>query len=202
MSFGVGWTRTTEAEDMDYGCGTAVIRAIGTMMATLLLTLALVTPVLGGGLNCQLQATVGGGSATEVETGEEVLIEGTGFPFNTDVFITYLVGATVVDSETVTADGTGMFETAVTPQAGQEGLWTVEAEVPKQCVATTQFLVVAASTPPPTPSPTPVPTPAGELPDVATTAPGDPSPMMLGGLLVLAAATWVASRARLARRLR
>jgi hypothetical protein len=33
---------------MDYGCGAAVIRAIATTLAMLLLTLALVTPVLGG----------------------------------------------------------------------------------------------------------------------------------------------------------
>ena len=52
--------------------------------------MALVSPVLGGGPVCSLQATVGGGSATEVETGEEVLIEGFGFPANADVEITRL----------------------------------------------------------------------------------------------------------------
>ena len=67
---------------MKIGSGTATARAMAIAISTLLLTMALVTPVLGGGPLCSLQATVGGGSATEVETGEEVLIEGFGFPAN------------------------------------------------------------------------------------------------------------------------
>jgi hypothetical protein len=185
---------------MNIGHGMTTFRAIAALMATFLLSLALVTPVLGGGLNCQLLAIVGGGSATIVETGDEVLIEGTGFPFNVDVFITYLVDATVVvDSETVTTDGTGMFETTITPQPGQEGPWTVDAEVPKQCTALTAFDVVA---PPPTASPTPTPTPVqGELPNVATSEPAEPTTAILGIAFVLAAAVWLARRplARLVR---
>jgi hypothetical protein len=187
---------------MNIGCGTAAIRAISTLIAAILLTLALVTPVLGGGLQCQLLATVGGGSATEVETGEEVLIEGTGFPPGAMVFITYLVGATVIGDDTVTADGTGMFETTVIPQPGQEGTWTVEADVPKQCVATTGFIVVAApATPSPSPTPTPAPTPQGELPDVATGEPRTPTLFSLGAVLLFAAAAWL-SRRRVARLVR
>jgi hypothetical protein len=189
---------------MTIGGGTAAIRAISTMIATILLTLALVTPVLGG-LQCQLLATVGGGSATEVETGEVVLIEGTGFASGATVFITYLVDGTAVGDEMVSADGTGMFETTVTPQPGQEGTWTVEADAPKQCLATTGFLVVTGPTPAPTPSPTPVPTPAptpaGELPDVATSAPRTPTALLAGAALLGAAAIWL-SRRRLARLVR
>ena len=159
--------------------------------------------MLGGGLQCQLLATVGGGSATEVETGEVVLIEGTGFAPGATVFITYLIGATVVGDEMVTADGTGMFETEVTPQPGQEGTWTVEADAPKQCLATTGFLVVTGPTPAPTPSPTPTaaPTPAGELPDVATSEPRTPTALIQGAALLVAAAIWL-SRRRLARLVR
>jgi hypothetical protein len=62
--------------DMNIGRGMPTLRAISMMALTLLLTLALATPVLGGIPQCALQATVGGGSATEVEVGEEVLIEG------------------------------------------------------------------------------------------------------------------------------
>ena len=181
--------------------GTATLRAISTVIATILLTLAVATPVLGG-LTCQLQATVGGGSATEVETGEEVLIEGTGFPAGAMVFITYLVDATVIGDDTATADGTGFFAVTVTPQPGQEGLWTVEADVPKQCTAETGFLVVAApATPTPTPSPTPAPTPAGEIPDVATSEPRTPTALIQGAALLVAAAIWL-SRKRLARLVR
>jgi hypothetical protein len=187
---------------MNIGCGTAAIRAIS-VTATLLLTLALATPVLGG-LQCQLQATVGGGSATIVETGEEVLIEGFGFPAGAMVFITYSVDGVLIgdESETVSADGTGMFETTVTPEAGEEGLWTVEADVPKQCTATTAFEVVAApATPSPSPTPTPAPTPAGELPDVATSEPRTPTALIQGAALLVAAAIWL-SRRRLARLVR
>ena len=100
---------------MKFGSGTATRRLGAIATATVLLTMALATPVLGGGLQCALLATVGGGSATEVETGEEVLIEGTGFPFNASVEITYSVDATPIGSETVMADATGMFETIVDP---------------------------------------------------------------------------------------
>ena len=111
-------------------------------IAAFLLTMALVTPVLGGALQCAVLATVGGGSATEVETGEEVLIEGTGFPFNASVEITYSVDGTPIGSETLMSDATGMFETSVTPQPGEEGTWTVTADVAKACTAETGFLVV------------------------------------------------------------
>jgi hypothetical protein len=188
---------------MKFGSGTATRRLGATATATVLLTMALATPVLGGGLQCALLATVGGGSATEVETGEEVLIEGTGFPFNASVEITYAVDATPIGSETVMADATGMFETSVIPLAGEEGLWTVTADVAKACTAETSFLVVAApATPTPSPTPTPSATPAptppsGELPDAAANTPDGPNAAVLGGLVVLFSAVWL-SRRRLA----
>ena len=169
-------------------------------MATVLLTLALVAPALGGGLQCSVLATVGGGSATEVETGEEVLIEGTGFPFNANVEITYSVDGTPIGSDSVMSDAIGTFETSVIPQAGEEGLWTVTADVVQACTAETGFLVVAAPATP-TPSPTPAPTPVeSQLPNaaaVASSEPGRPNAAILGGLVVLFAAVWV-SRRRLA----
>ena len=61
-----------------------------------------------------------------VTVGEEVLIEGFGF-FPGDVFVEYSVDATPLSSVTVTADATGAFTTTITPAAGEEGLWTVEA---------------------------------------------------------------------------
>ena len=184
--------------------GHATFRAIPVMVDTILVTLALATPVLGGEvIQCQLQAIEGGGSATEVDTGDEVLIEGTGFPAGATVTITYLVGATVIDDETVMADGTGFFETTIIPQPGQEGLWTVEAEAAKQCTATTGFLVVGQpATPAPTPSPSPAATPAqGEIPDVATSQPRPPMAVIQGAALLVAAALWL-SRNRLARLMR
>ena len=180
------------------------LRATSTMIAAILLTLALVTPALGGVIQCQLQATVGGGSATVVETGEEVLIEGFGFPPGAMVFITYSVDGAVIADESVTetADGTGLFETTVTPDPGEEGLWSVEADVPKQCTATTAFEVVAApATPSPSPTPTPAPTPLGELPNVAADEPRSPTALIQGAALLTAAVIWL-SRRRLARLLR
>ena len=176
------------------------------LIGNLLLTLALAAPVLGGAPACTLQATVFGGSATEVETGEEVLIEGTGFPFNTNVDLTYSVDGTPIGSVTVMADATGMFETSVTPQPGEEGTWTVTADVPNACTAETGFLVVTGPTPAPTPSPTPTATPAptpasGELPDAAANTPDGPNAAILGGLVVLFSAVWL-SRRRLAHLMR
>ena len=174
------------------------IRRVTPLAAALALLLALAMPVAAGKFSCSLQATVGGGSATEVETGEEVLIEGFGFPPG-DVEITYSVGGTPIDTVTVTADGTGAFETTVTPQVGEEGLWTVTASDPLElCIAETGFLVVAA---PATPSPTPSPT-QGELPDVAApTSDSGGGAGILGALFVIAAAL-VVLRPRLARRVR
>jgi hypothetical protein len=183
------------------GCGTAVIRSVALAVTTVLLSLALVAPVLGGGPVCSLQATVGGGSATEVEVGEEVLIEGFGFPATIDVELVYDVDGTPIGGETVTTDATGIFETTVTPQPGEEGTWTVTATVVKGCTTDTGFLVVAGPTPAPTPTPTPVPTaaptPQGELPNVAVGEPRRPSTLVLVGLTFLAAAVWL-SRTRLA----
>jgi len=187
------------------GSGTATRRIGATTTAILLLTMALATPVLGGGLQCSLLATVGGGSATEVETGEPVLIEGTGFPFNASVEITYSVDGTTVGNETVMSDATGMFETSRTPQPGEEGTWTVTAEVVKACTAETGFLVVLGPTPAPTPSPTPTATPAptpleSQLPNASTGTPSEsdgPNPAILAGLVALFAAAWL-SRQRLA----
>ena len=187
---------------MTFGSGPATRRVGATAIAAFLLTMALVTPVLGGALQCAVLATVGGGSATEVETGEVVLIEGTGFPFNASVEITYSVDGTPIGSETLMSDATGMFETSVTPQPGEEGTWTVTADVAKACTAETGFLVVTGPTPAPTPSPTPIATPAptpasGELPDAAANTPDGPNAAVLGGLVVLFSAVWL-SRRRLA----
>jgi hypothetical protein len=191
---------------MTFGRATATRRLGATATAAILLTVALTTPVLGGGLQCAVLATVGGGSATEVETGEEVLIEGTGFPFNTNVDLTYSVDGTPIGSVTVMADAIGMFETSVTPQPGEEGTWTVTADVANACTAETGFLVVTGPTPAPTPSPTPIGTPAptpasGELPDAAANTPDGPNTAIVGGLVVLFSAIWL-SRRRLAHLMR
>ena len=176
------------------------VRRIAPLVAAVALLLALAMPAAAGKFACSLQATVGGGSATEVETGEEVLIEGFGFPEG-DVDVTYSVDGTELDTVTVVADATGFFETTVTPQVGEEGLWTVTAtDAQELCTAETGFLVVAA---PVTPAPTPAPpTPAPPLPDVAV-APtdGGPGAEVLGLLFVLSAALVVA-RPVLARRMR
>jgi len=188
---------------MTFGSGTATRRLGAAATAAILLAVALAAPVLGGGLQCGVLATVGGGSATEVETGEEVLIEGTGFPFNTNVDLTYSVDGTPIGSVTVMADATGMFETSVTPQPGEEGTWTVTADVPNACTAETGFLVVTGPTPAPTPTPvaTPAPTPLeSQLPDSSAGTPGHaggPNAAILGGLVALFAAVWL-SRRRLA----
>ena len=185
---------------MNIGCGMAMIRATAAMIASALLALALVTPVVGG-QQCQLQATVGGGSATEVDTGEEVLIEGFGFPAMVDVDLVYSLDGTPIGGETVTTDATGAFETTVTPAVGEEGTWTVTASLVKGCSAETGFLVVAGPTPTPSPSPTPTATPAGVLPNAATDEPGGSSAPILGALFILAAAVWL-SRPTLARLMR
>ena len=135
-----------------------------------------VTPIA-----CSIQATVFGGSATQVNIGEEVLIEGFDFVPGT-VDIIYSVNA-VHTNVTVTADGSGMFTTSVIPVAGQEGLWTVEVTDAGQavCTATTSSEVLGAA-------PTP---PQGQLPNVATA----PPPPVIAALdawrrvLVLAAGT-------------
>ena len=183
--------------------GTKATRFGATMIATFLLTVALAPPVLGGGPLCSLQATVGGGSATEVETGEEVLIEGFGFPAMVDVDLVYSVDGTPIGGETVTTDAAGLFDTSVIPLPGEEGTWTVTASVVKGCTAETGFLVIAGPTP--TPSPTPVATPAptpleSQLPDSSAgtpSQPGGPNAAILGGLVALFAAVWL-SRRRLA----
>jgi hypothetical protein len=175
---------------------TTTVRTIAPLAAALALLLAVVMPVGAGQLTCSLQATVGGGSATEVEVGEEVLIEGFDFPPG-DVEVTYSLDGMPGGTETVTADASGLFETTVTPVPGEEGLWTVTAtDVGDQCTAETGFLVVGApATPPP-------PTPAPPLPDVAVAAAeGGPGAEILGMLFVLAAALLIA-RPRLARRVR
>jgi hypothetical protein len=187
---------------MTFGSGTAATRAAAMAIATLLMTMALVTPVLGGGPICSLQATVGGGSATEVEVGEEVVIEGFGFPATVSVDLLYEVDGTSIGGETVMTDASGLFDTTVTPLAGEEGTWTVTASVVTGCSAETGFLVVTGPTPAPTPSPTqiatPAPTPAsGELPDAAANSPDGPNAAVLGGLVVLFSAVWL-SRRRLA----
>jgi len=181
---------------------TTPIRSIAPLAAAMALLLAMAMPVGAGQLTCSLQATVGGGSATEVEVGEEVLIEGFDFPEG-DVTVSYSVEGTPLGDETVTADADGLFETTRTPQAGEEGLWTVTAtDAEDLCTADTSFLVVAGpATPAPTPSPSPSPS-GGELPDVAAPAPprGGFGSLVLGAAFILAAAL-VALRPRLARRM-
>jgi hypothetical protein len=162
---------------------------LGTLLPLVMALLA--TPALAGEVVCGLQATVGGGSATELEVGEEVLIEGFGFPPG-DVEVSYSSEGVFLRSVTVTADATGFFETTVVPAEGEEGLWSVEAVAGQVCTATTGFLVLAGATAPPTPTPTPVPTPAassGTIPNVAVTsdAGSPPSLVLLGASLLLVA---------------
>ena len=165
-------------------------RAIGSLIATGALLALFATPVAAGVPACSLQATVDGGSATVVTVGEEVLIEGFGF-FPGDVLVEYSVDATPLSSVTVTADGTGAFTTTITPAAGEEGLWTVDASDSSkgQCTDSTTFEVVgvpATPTPTPTPPPTPTPVPpAAELPNVATAPPSPAFPLWALGAAVL-----------------
>ena len=121
-------------------------RAIQSTLTAAVMLFVLVMPLAAGVTPCALQATVFGGSATEVNVGEEVLIEGFDFAPG-DVEITYSVDGTPLSTVTVTADGAGMFETTITPQAGEEGLWSVEAtdSSKSSCTATTGFLVLGAA---------------------------------------------------------
>jgi hypothetical protein len=191
---------------MRLGTGLA-LRACAARGAAALLLPAMAMPVAGGAV-CSLQATVGGGSATEVPVGEEVLIEGFGFPPGAEVELAYDVDGTPIGTDTVTADGGGLFETSVTPQPGDEGLWTVTATVTNGCAADTGFLVVgppATATPTPTPSATAAATPAAsELPNVAVSrdAPssGSRTPLvLLAGVAALGLSGVLAAR-RLAHR--
>ena len=163
-------------------------RAGGSLVAAIGLLAVLVTPSAAGQVACSLQATVFGGSATEVNVGEEVLIEGFNF-LPGDVFVVYTADVTPLPPVTVTADAGGMFTTTVTPVAGQEGLWTVEASDASKasCTATTSFLVLGVTptaTPSPAPTATPVP-PQGQLPNVATEPP-PAVPVWILGVAVLA----------------
>ena len=191
------------------GCALSAIRAAATLLMTTWLVLAMAMPVLAGKQTCSLQATVGGGSATEVEVGEEVLIEGFGFPALLDVEITYAVEGAPIGTVTVTTDATGVFETTVTPTAAQVGLWTVTAtDVEDICTDETGFLVVgAAATASPSPSPAATPSPAAsQLPNAAADAPtGMPSgvvPALLLASVLVIGAGWTIARRAVARRLR
>jgi len=163
------------------------VTVIGSLLVIAMLGAA---PARGGEIVCGLQATVGGGSATELEVGEEVLIEGLDFPPG-DVEISYSTDGVFLRSVTVTADVAGTFETTVTPMTGEEGLWSVEAiGIDEICTATTGFLVLAGPTPAPTPSPTPAPR-ASALPDVAlggASGSGSPPWLVLLGVALLVAA--------------
>ena len=150
----------------------------------------LATPVLAGEAVCSLQATVGGGSATEVEVGEEVLIEGFGFPTG-DVEVSFSVDGTFLRSVTATADATGFFEVTDTPQVGEEGLWAVIAVgIDEICSATTGFQVVGA---PASPSASVAASVAASAAPTASTIPnvavptdgGSASPAIMAGLVLL-----------------
>jgi hypothetical protein len=152
----------------------------------------LAAPARAGAV-CSLQATVGGGSATEVEVGEEVLIEGFGFPPG-DVEVSYSSDGTFLRSVTVTADAGGLFETTVIPLAGEEGLWSVEAVgVDEICTATTGFLVLASPTPSPSPT---VAASTSTIPNVAVSTAPRAAPasgiVLVGAGLLLTAATSIA----------
>jgi hypothetical protein len=140
---------------------------------------ALATPVLAGEEEgeCSLLATVGGGSATEVEIGEEVLIEGFDFPANADIELTIIVEGMFLRNVTVTTDGDGFFETTLVPALGESGLWSVESlDLDEFCTAAAAFLVL----PGPTPAPSLTPAPTVEaLPDVAVPPSGGGSVPML-----------------------
>lgn len=161
--------------------------AIALVLAALLLgAVARATPVRAGA-GCALQATVGGGSATEVETGEEVLIEGFEFPAG-GVEVSFSSDGTFLRSVTVTADASGLFETTVVPAVGEGGTWSVEA-VPatESCTATTGFLVLAGAA---ASSASPG---ASTIPDVAVPVSSSAAPSIglltvLGGMLLEAAA--------------
>jgi hypothetical protein len=182
------------------GHALSATRAVATLLVTAWLVLAMAMPVLAGKQTCSLQATVGGGSATEVEVGEEVLIEGFGFPALLDVEITYSVEGAPISTVTVTTDAAGIFETTVTPAAGQEGLWSVVAtDIEDICTDETGFLVVGGpSTVSPSPSASPSPA-ARQLPNAATDAPADvPSDFVLPLLasIMVAGAGWIVARQR------
>ena len=190
------------------GCALSAVRAGAMLLITTWLVLAMAMPVLAGKQTCSLQATVGGGSATEVEVGEEVLIEGFGFPAMLDVEITYAVEGAAIGTVTVTTDATGVFEATVTPTAAQVGLWTVTAtDIEDICTDDTGFLVVgAAATVTPSPSPA-IPSPAAsQLPNAAADEPTGATsgvvPALLVAAFLLAGAVWTFARRAVARSLR
>ena len=115
----------------------------------------------------------------------------------------------MIGTVTVTTDATGIFETTVTPAAGQEGLWSVVAtDIEDICTDETGFLVVGApATPSPSPSASPTPSPAAsQLPNAATDGPSGGasgvSQVLLAAALALAAVGWTVARGAVARRLR
>jgi hypothetical protein len=149
------------------------------LLALVLSAVALARPVLAGEEEgqCSLLATVGGGSATEVEIGEEVLVEGFDFPPNADIEITIIVEGMFLRNVIVTSDGGGFFETTLVPALGESGLWSVETlDIEELCTAAAAFLVL----PGPTPAPSPTPAPTVEaLPDVAVPPSGGSVPVLV-----------------------
>ena len=149
-------------------------------------------PVAAGG--CALISTDTGGSPVGLEIGDVVSIEGFTF-LPGDVVLAFSVDGVEVRTETVTAadafGNTGYFITDVTPQAGEDGLWSVVAtEVEGTCTASTGFPVAAA--------PAPAATAGPVVPDVAA---APPSPLLtlawpVGAALLLLSALLARTKVR------
>jgi hypothetical protein len=110
------------------------------------------------------------------------------------VELAFSVDGVAVRTHIVTAadafGNTGYFIVSVTPQAGEEGLWSVVGtEVEGTCSASTGFPVAPAQAPAGTAGPL--------VPDVATAAPRTPPSLtgLLGGALLLISGLIVLSRA-------
>ena len=158
----------------------AVMRALFALMIV-------PAPVAAGG--CVLIATDSGGSPVGLQIGDPVGIEGFNFALGEVVLVMSVDGVELRTTTVTAADAfgnTGHFIMELTPQTGEDGLWSVVAtEAEGACSASTGFPVAAA--PAPAPSDSPV------IPDVAIVSARTPPSLasLLGVALVLLSAVSV-----------
>lgn len=122
---------------------------VGAAITLSVLATAWAVPVAGA-VTCTLSAP------TYVNVGTPLSISGSGFPASSAVDVTFSIDGKESDAFTVQSDASGGLQIALTPEAIDIGVTTVDATAGSSCTAQVVYTVLPlGATPPPTTEPEP-----------------------------------------------
>jgi hypothetical protein len=124
------------------------------------LVMSLLTTIWSGTTTAAVACTLS--APAYVNVGTPLTIEGSGFPASTTVDIALSIQGGGSDAFSVQSDAAGSLQIALTPEAVDVGVTTIEATAGTTCTAQATYTVLEAGATPPAEEPAGTPAPVAE----------------------------------------